>query len=270
MKHFTFFLFFLPVVLQAQTAHDLELLNACKKEVKAINSQTLYKMQFFWDEYKNTNITVVDYNSYESGFLIYYDTEKRIRKCINTFSYPEENGFAIRYFDTDGYLIYSIHYHGSAMAPPITGYRYMNKGKLVYISIEVKGEIDVVTEVVERFGGKIPDSEVYSFDKDFHCYLHTDSIKNTPTYVKLSFNTKTDKQIIFSLPKAGDKTVTNVRRANLRKNPSTTAEITTVIELGSIVQILERTNTDWYKINVNGQNGYIFGELLEPVEQVMK
>ena len=207
MKHFTFFLFFLPVVLQAQTAHDLELLNACKEEVKAINSQTLYKTQFFGDEYKNTNIT---------------------------------------------------------------GYRYMNKGKLVYISIEVKGEIDVVTEVVERFGGKIPDSEVYSFDDNFHRYLHTDSIKNTPTYVKLSFNMKTDKQIIFSLPKAGDKTVTNVRRANLRKNPSTTAEITTVIELGSIVQILERTNTDWYKINVNGQNGYIFGELLEPVEQVVK
>jgi len=150
--------------LRAQTENDLKLLNACKKEVNTINSQTLYKKQYvFGVTPQKRNLTIVDYkNIFEGIFMVFYDAEQRIRKYITTSNYPEGSAFDI--------------YH----------------------------------------------------------------------------------------------TITNVRRANLRKAPSTDADRIAVVELGSIVQILERTDEQWYRVKVNGQTGYIFGELLEPVEREIK
>jgi len=139
--------------LRAQTENDLKLLNACKKEVSAINSQTLYKKQYvFGVTPQKRNLTIVDYKDVFEGIL----------------------------------------------------------------------------------------------------------------------NNATDPKVTFSPPKANDQTVINVRRANLRKAPSTDADLISVVELGSIVQILERTDEQWYRVKVNGHTGYIFGELLEPVEREIK
>jgi len=245
--------FLLPSALQAQTENDLKLLNACKEEVSAINSQTLYKKQYVFETPRtNRNLTIVDYKDFmfEAIFMVFYDTEYRIRKHITTSNYPEGSAFTIYYFDTDGYEVHSVFYDPLARA----GNRYMNKNKLVYLNMAAIDENYEITETIEQYGGE---TDVY----------HTESIKNHHLYEHLKLDITTDPKVSFSSPQKGDKTITNVRRASLRKMPSINAERITVVELGAIVQILERENDEWYKVYLNGQTGYIFGELLEPVER---
>ena len=245
--------------LRAQTENELRLLNACKEEVSTINSQTLYKQWHSWGSAaeNKVNLTLAEYKTVVDGVMIYYDSEGKIRKYIETFSYPESSGFSIHYFDKDGYAVHSVFYNPLG----ITGSRFMNKNQLVYLSVETRDENYEIEEIIEQYGGE-------SF---FTACLHTDSIpKHLTDDPLLKFDAKTNKKVNFSPPKANDKTITNVRRANLRKNPSTAAEIITVAELGSIVQILESANEQWYKVMVNGQTGYIFGELLESVERIME
>ena len=242
--------------LRAQTENDLKLLNACKEEVSAINSLTLYKKQCaFGAPRTNRNLTIVDYKDFmfEAIFMVFYDTEQRIRKYITTSNYPEGSAFSIYYFDTDGYEVHSIFYDPLLRA----GNRYMNKNKLVYLNMAAIDENYEITETIERYGGE---TDVY----------HTDNIKNHHLYGHFKLDIATDPKVTFSPPQANDRTITNVRRANLRKAPSTDADRITVVELGSIVQILERTDEQWYRVKVNGHTGYIFGELLEPVEREMK
>jgi len=242
--------------LRAQTENDLKLLNACKEEVSAINSLTLYKKQYvFGTPRTNRNLTIVDYKDFmfEAIFMVFYDTEKRIRKYITTSNYPEGSAFSIYYFDTDGYEVHSVFYDPLSRA----GNRYINKNYLVYLNIAEIDENYEITETIEQYGG-----ETFVF--------HTDSIKNHHLYEHFKLDIATVPKVTFSPPKASDQTITNVRRANLRKAPSTDADRIAVVELGNIVQIIEHTNDQWYKVNVSGQIGYIFGELLEPVEREIK
>jgi hypothetical protein len=244
--------------LQAQTAHDLELLNACKEEVHAINSLTLYKKLNTISE-SQINLTLVNYMDVVEGIMIYYDSNKKIRKFIQMYDYPESNGFKIHYFDADGYAVHSV-VCGSI---DITGNSFMNKNKLVYLNIEIRDENYQIEETIEQYGDEGSFSAIG--------FSHTDSIpKHLTDDPLLRYDAKTAKRVTFSSPKANDKTVTNVRRANLRAKPSTNAEIITVVEMNGIVQILESVNDQWYKVEVNGLTGYLFGELLEPVEQEKK
>jgi hypothetical protein len=251
-------------MLQAQTENDLKLLNACKEEVSAINSLTLYKKQFFEGNIKVTeNVTIVDLNEHEYAVLVYYDTEKRIRKRISIGRDSDIRTFSIWYFDAEGHLVYYINY-AEGNEGNYKGYLYMNKGKLVYISMEVKDFITEQTKVVEQYG-KMPDPDFFSFDNGFP--LHTDKISKA----ELRFDMKTDRRVRFSTPQNGDLTVTNIRRANLRKSPSTDAERIAFVEMGNIVRIVERTNDQWYKISTDdGKTGYIFSEFLETVEREVK
>ena len=249
-------------VLRAQTENDMKRLNACKEEVRAINSQTLYKKQRTWGDttaFKNkANLTVADYKTPMEAVMIYYDSNGKIRKYISMFDYPDNLGFQIHYFDADGYEVHSV----VCAAVGTTGNSYMNKNKLVYLNIETRDENYEVEETIEQYGGENRFTAA--------AYSHTDNIpKHLTDDPSLRFDAKASK-VTFSPPKVNDKTITNVRRANLRKNSSTTAEIITVLKLGSIVQILECSNREWYKIKVNGQTGYISGELLEPVECIVK
>ena len=246
------------VALRAQTEDDMKRLSACKEEVRAMNSQTLYKKQRIWGTAaeNKVNLTVVDYKTIVEGVMIYYDSKGKIRKYIETFNYPESYGFSIHYFDEEGYAVHSVFNDPLG----VTGNRFMKKNKLVYLNIETRDENYEIEETIEQYGGE----SSFTATK----YPHTDSIpKHLANDPLLSFDAKTATRVTFSPPKANDKTVTNVRRANLRKNPSTAAEIITVVALGDIVQILERANEEWYKITVGGQTGYIFGELIELVER---
>ena len=250
-------------MLRAQTADELKLLNACKEEVSAINSLTLYKKQFFEGNIKvNDNVTIVDLDEHEYAVLVYYDAEKRIRKRISIGRDSDIRTFSIWYFGADGHLVCYINY-AEGNEGNYRGYLYMNKGKLVYISMEVKGFITEQTKVVEQYG-KMPNPDIFSFYKDFP--LHTDKISKK----ELRFDMKTDKQVRFSTPQNGDLTVTNIRRANLRKSPSTDSERITFIEMGDIVKIEERAGDQWYKISAKGRAGYIFSEFIEPVEREVK
>ena len=242
--------------LRAQTENDLKLLSDCKKEVSTINSLTLYKKQYvFGTPRTNRNLTIVDYKDFmfEAIFIVFYDTEQRIRKYITTSNYPEGSAFTIYYFDVDGYEVHSVFYDPLARA----GNRYMNKNNLVYLNMAAIDENYEITETIEQYGGET-------------FVLHTDSIKNHHLYEYLKLDIATDPKVTFSPPKANDHTITNVSRANLRKAPSTDADRIAVVELGSIVQILERTDEQWYRVKVNGHTGYIFGELLETVEREIK
>ncbi|MDR2148803.1 MAG: SH3 domain-containing protein [Tannerella sp.] len=252
---FILWLALLSTALQAQTENDLKLLDACKEEVSAINSMTLYKKQYIWGPVRENvgNLTIVDYRDIvmESS-MIFYDAEKRIRKYIKTFNDPEGSGFSIYWFDADGYEVHSVFHIPWDRA----GNQYAKKGKPVYLNMETINENYEIEEIIEQYGG-----ETYVF--------HADSIKNR-LYEPLKLDPGVDPKVTFSPPQAGDKTVTNVRRANVRKAPATDAERIKVIGLGSIVQILERAGDQWYRINLNGETGYIFGELLEPVEREVK
>jgi len=246
----------LSVIAFAQTEADLKLLNACKDEVSEINQMTLYKMQYIdgMPFLKKSNFTVVDYTDLvEVGEMVFYDAAKRIRKYIMMSNYPEGSAFAIYYFDADGYEVHSVFYTPQVSA----GNQYTKKNKLVYVNKEIYNENYEIEETVERYSG-----DTYAH--------HTDSIKNHHLYNRLKLDIDAALKVTFSPPQKGDLTITNVRRANLRKEPSTTAERITVVTLGQFVKILEHTNDEWYKVNVNGQIGYIFGELLEPVEHESK
>ena len=257
------------VALQAQTQDDLRLLNACKEEVRAINNQTLYRKHYTeaWNDSSARTITdfLTLYNAADAAFLVYYDTEKRIRKFIDMFTVPEQYGYSIHYFDTGGYVVKSIFFGNGAMNPLITGTRYMSKGKLVYLDINTQDEAGEVAKAIEQYGGKMPDADFYSDRRRY--LLHTDSLKNHYYYEHFKLDIATNPKVVFRLPQTNDKTTINVRRANLRIAPATDAEIITAVELGNIVEILEITNNQWYKVKVNEKIGYIFGELLEVVEQ---
>ena len=257
----------LPIFAFAQTENDLQLLNAAKEEVRAINNQTLYRKHYTeaWNGSSARTITdfLTLYNA-DAAFLVYYDTEKRIRKFIDMFTVPEEYGYSIHYFDTGGYVVKSIFFGSGSMNPLITGTCHMSKGKLVYLDINTQDEAEEVAKAIEQYGGKMPDADFYSDRRRY--LLHTDSLKNHYYYEHFKLDITTDPKVVFRLPQTNDKTTINVRRANLRIAPATDAEIITAVEVGNIVEILEVTNNQWYKVMVNGKIGYVFGELLEPVE----
>jgi hypothetical protein len=245
----------LPMItLWAQTNDELKLLNACKEEVSTMNSQTLYKMQYVdgMTFLKKSNFTIVDYSDLvEAGAMVFYDAGKRIRKFIMMSNYPEGSSFVVFYFDADGYEVHSVFFSPQASA----GNQYTKKNKLVYVNKEIYNEDYEIEETVERYSGETNT-------------WHTDDVKNHSYYNHLQLDIATALKVTFLPPQAGDKTITNVRRANLRKAPSTDAERITVVQIGSIVQILERANDQWYHVKVGEQTGYIFGELLEPVEKI--
>jgi uncharacterized protein YgiM (DUF1202 family) len=218
----------------------------------------LYKKQYiFGAPVKKSNLTIVDYKEVSEGiFMVFYDTEKRIRKYITTSNFPEGNTFTVHYFDADGYEVHSVFLDPQGRV----GNQYTKKNNLVYLNMVAHDENYEIVETIEQYGGKT----------DLFYVLHTDNIKKDHLNEHLKLNIATDPKVTFSPPKANDVTITNVRRANLRKEPSTTAERLTVVTLGEFVEILEHTNDEWYKVNVNGQVGYIFAELLEPVERVIK
>ena len=92
----------------------------------------------------------------------------------------------------------------------------------------------------------------------------------TAEELKLLNACKEEVSAINSLTLYKKQFLTNIRRANLRKSPSTDAERIAFIEMGDIVKIEERAGDQWYKISANGQAGYIFSEFIEPVEREVK
>ena len=206
---------------RAEKVHLMKLLSDCKSEVSEINRQTLYKKQRIWGPVnEKDNFTIVDYKNVVEGVIIYYDSDGKIRKMIETFNYPDNLGFEIFYFDADGYAV---------------NYMEQNGGEISFNAIR---------------------------------YPHTDSIpKHLTDDPLLKFDAKTARSVTFCVPKLNDRTVTNIHRVNLYKNNYTSdSEIIAVVELGSIVQILEPENYWWYKVNINGLTGYIRDEFLELVE----
>lgn len=57
---------------------------------------------------------------------------------------------------------------------------------------------------------------------------------------------------------------TNISYANLRANPSTSAAILKSMPRGSIIYVADYSS-GWYKINYNGQAGWVWGELIYPI-----
>ena len=51
--------------------------------------------------------------------------------------------------------------------------------------------------------------------------------------------------------------------ANLRKGPGTSHTATTTIPAGASVRVLEKNSNGWYKVEYNGQVGYVSGDLVE-------
>jgi|GEM_PF-276489 len=51
--------------------------------------------------------------------------------------------------------------------------------------------------------------------------------------------------------------------ANLRKGPGTGHAATTTIPAGTSVRVLEKNSNGWYKVEYNGQTGYVSGDLIE-------
>ena len=51
--------------------------------------------------------------------------------------------------------------------------------------------------------------------------------------------------------------------ANLRKGPGTGHSATATIPAGANVRVLEKNSNGWYKVEYNGQTGYVSGDLVE-------
>ncbi|CAA9264965.1 MAG: hypothetical protein AVDCRST_MAG56-2884 [uncultured Cytophagales bacterium] len=51
--------------------------------------------------------------------------------------------------------------------------------------------------------------------------------------------------------------------ANLRKGPGTSHSATATIPAGANVRVLEKNSNGWYKVEYNGQTGYVAGDLVE-------
>ena len=62
-----------------------------------------------------------------------------------------------------------------------------------------------------------------------------------------------------------DKQYRTLTNCNMRQEPSTKAAIAATVQAGAIVHVDDTRSTDgWYRVQV--VNGWISGELLEPVE----
>jgi uncharacterized protein YgiM (DUF1202 family) len=53
----------------------------------------------------------------------------------------------------------------------------------------------------------------------------------------------------------------------VRSNPNLDASILTNLDQGSVIVILERTNSDWYKIGYNGTVGFVSTAFIEDVRE---
>ena len=51
--------------------------------------------------------------------------------------------------------------------------------------------------------------------------------------------------------------------ANLRKGPGTGHSATATIPAGANVRVLDKNSNGWYKVEYNGQTGYVSGDLVE-------
>ncbi len=254
----------LPATLWAQNTNEVKFLNACKDEVKAINSQELYKKQILWgaEPDNDGNVSITDYTNQSDANMIYYDNDGRIRKFIMMFNYPETIRFSMHYFDKDGYVVSSICYERSAMDTSVIGVRYMHKNKLIYVDIELRDEEENVVKVIKHYSRtteRLP-------DKNYNAILHVDSLTNYCRKEDLTFRPDDYRKIYSTLPKVGEKTIVNVRESNIHEKPSDKANIVTAAHLGDIVEITEDLKNGWYKIQQNEKSGYVKAEFLELVE----
>lgn len=265
-KLIPFCLLFFVSELSAQTMYRNPEIIPQRNQVTAINSLTLYKKQWTWQGNENEGSkTLVDFIEHGGEYVfVYYDSRGRIRKFISAYNYPEECSYMLCYYDDNGDLIFLNSYCHSAMNYAVNGSAYMKKGSLAYLDVEVYDEEDKLKKTIVQHQGKFPLS--YDIKSKFGKYLHTDSLKAFDGE-EVVFKAEQYKKVKFNLPRKGDITLTNAKRVNLRKLPSTEASILTVVKIGTLVQIVADSEKDWYKVKVGNLEGYIYGDMLEAVEK---
>ena len=250
-----------------------------QKEVNRINGDTLYKKIVTYNGLHSKNTLGID--SYkdtdECVSFIYYNSYSAIKKLVHLFSYPEESGYVIQYFDKYGYTAKTIIHEESAMNPAISGLQYAYGGKSVYTNLEEYNSETSEKEAIASYS-----SHEMPFNNRF-----LDDIKHVDSILGFCINTYQVKDlsaievsnlVTFALPERGHKTVVNAKDVLVRKKPQLNSKALFSVSIGDIVSVTEKGEEQtinnygtypWYAIEINGETGYIFGAFLEPVEAII-
>jgi len=249
-------------------------------EKEMIHDMELYKV-----DSQNTEEGVILVASNPKGLdgatCYYFDRDENLRKFVSWRDYPESSSAVIAYYSEEGALMYIIFGDWQPEGYSYQGIAYKTYCGEFSDSIEFKYKVqyDFMTDFenssIQGNSNKYP-----SVIGEWHLshYTHIDSLR---TYLQIETlqpppNCKT---VQFDKPAKNQITFTNGYNINLREAANISSKVITTIDIGErvkIVDVLQEEsiknlgNHNWYKIEKNGVDGYIFGAFLEPVEKEIK
>jgi len=251
-------------------------------EKETIDNMVLYKAYLRNTSYRQTTqnlweLTSADPEYYDGKSYFYFDSNGNLRKHIETVSYPESLSTKIAYYNIEGELMYILFGSFDAEGDSYQGIAYKahcgeyNDSIVFKYNVQYEFGVDFENRSTQGISSKYP--------AIIGSYSHIDSLKLFLSIEELQLPTNCKKVQFDKQISKNETAFINSFNINLREQPNTSSKIIRTMTVGERVNILgvfhqeninNLGNYNWYKIDIYGIEGYIFGAFLETVEKTIE
>jgi len=246
-----------------------------KEEINNLKNLILTKA---WSENTPTGAVLLpnDPKYFDGSTYYYFDEDGNLRKYVSVAEYPESRSKTVAYYNKLGKLAYISLYDYQPEGYSYQGIAYQANcdNNTVYYKYTVTYDMAGESKAWNREGH----SSNFSIIIDNHDILaqYTDT-KKLQSFLRINALTPpaNSPKIQFRKPAVNDITYINSNNVNLREQASTSSKVIGALNSGKRVKILEVLHMEaignlgtyyWYKIQLNGISGYVFGAFLNTDE----